>query len=567
MSKKTLVILSILFMVIGFASIATNLIINGNTKVGYDENNFKSNVVFTKAETLTGTAVINGDEKNIDFESIKLEDINQTTILDFDVANKSREYDSSVTITCGLKEEFTSFNEYLDINMSLPSPFDLLAGETKSGRLTVTLKKAYDQALQTSAELKCTLTATPLERDSKGNEYVKPLYKDKVLNGADPVLDDEGKLVPVKIASDGTVIAADTTEEWYNYTNKEWANAVILNDGVTQATGDTIPETDIESYFVWIPRYKYQIFDDGKYTNAVDSKPTESIAKTINIEFENKDTELSTGSTKDSWLTHPAFTNFDVNGIWVGKFETSKNNNQIQIKPNVSSWRNENVKTFFMESLNYNTNLISHMMKNTEWGAVAYLSHSKYGINTEMRINNNSSFLTGYAAVDGTDQSNYPGTYGVDASKTLPYNTTIGVTASTTGNITGVYDMSGGAREYVAGYTSGSVASSGFVASDLTTYSKYLDVYSNNSDVNTYNNRILGDATGEMGPFYSYFDGDNITRNHNSWYNDNSDFVGSASWFYRGGLYDDGVIAGQFYFHRASGGSYVGVGSRLVLAF
>ena len=55
--------------------------------------------------------------------------------------------------------------------------------------------------------------------------------------------------------------------------------------------------------------------------------------------------------------------------------------------------------------------------------------------------------------MDGTDQSNYPGTYGVDASKTLPYNTTIGVTASTTGNITGVYDMSGGAREYVAGYS------------------------------------------------------------------------------------------------------------------
>lgn len=568
MSKKTLVILSILFMVIGFASIATNLIINGNTKVGYDENNFKSNVVFTKAETLTGTAVINGNEKNIDFESIKLEDINQTTILDFDVANKSREYDSSVTITCGLKEEFASFNEYLDINMSLPSPFDLLAGETKSGRLTVTLKKAYDKSLQTSAELKCTLTATPIERDSKGNEYVKPLYKDKVLNGADPVLDDEGKLVPVKIASDGTVTAADTTEEWYNYTNKEWANAIILTDGVTHNIGDTIPETDIESYFVWIPRYKYQIFDEGKYTNVVDSKPTESIAKEIKVEFESRTALPSNGSTKDSWLTHPAFTNFDVNGIWVGKFETSRNNNQIQVKPNVSSWRNENVKTFFMESLNYNTNLVSHMMKNTEWGAVAYLSHSKYGINTEVRINNNSSFLTGYAAADGTDQSSYLGTYGTDASVTLPYNTSTGYKASTTGNITGVYDMSGGSWEYVAAYMPSSSDTSGFNSSEFASYSKYFDIYPSDSSDKSFNNRILGDATGEMGPFYYYEEKNGVKYYHNSWYADNLEFLDSSKpWFNRGACHNEGVLAGIFTFSKGTGtkGSYGG--SRLVLAF
>ena len=30
----------------------------------------------------------------------------------------------------------------------------------------------------------------------------------------------------------------------------------------------------------------------------------------------------------------------------------------------------------------------SHMMNNREWGAVAYLSHSAYGINNEIRINN-----------------------------------------------------------------------------------------------------------------------------------------------------------------------------------
>ena len=38
------------------------------------------------------------------------------------------------------------------------------------------------------------------------------------------------------------------------------------------------------------------------------------------------------------------------------------------------------------------------MMKNTEWGAVAYLSHSAYGSQTSVRINNNSAYITGYAA-------------------------------------------------------------------------------------------------------------------------------------------------------------------------
>ena len=56
----------------------------------------------------------------------------------------------------------------------------------------------------------------------------KIAYEDKILNGAVPVLKDE--LVPVNISSDGTVTKANISKEWYNYTNKEWANAVILFD-------------------------------------------------------------------------------------------------------------------------------------------------------------------------------------------------------------------------------------------------------------------------------------------------------------------------------------------------
>ena len=185
----------------------------------------------------------------------------------------------------------------------------------------------------------------------------------------------------------------------------------------------------------------------------------------------------------------------------------------------------------------------------------------------DIRINNNSDYLTGYAAADGTNQSTYPGTYGTTSDVTLAYNTTTGVKASTTGNITGVYDMSGGAWEYMASYRDTTLGSSGFDASTITNYdSKYFDVYSNSSNDYDYSKRILGDATGEMGPFYDYTTG-TWTGHYNNWYADYSYFVYSSyPWFVRGGYYYYGVLAGPFGFAYDTGGSDSYFGFHLVLA-
>ncbi len=572
--KKRNVMIIVFMLIIGFAAVSTTLVINGNLNIGYNEENFSSSVVYTRAETEDGTAEINKNDKNITFETNKLENVNQSATLEFDVTNKSRNYDANVTIKCGLKNEFEMFSEYLNIETDIVSPFKLESSETKTGRLVVTLKKAYNEEMETRIEMSCELVAEPLERETLGEEY-KSIYKEKILNGADPVVKE--KLIPVEISNNGEVRYADTSKEWYKYENKKWANAVILNEGVTYNVGDTIQESDIESYFVWIPRYKYQIFDEGNYTEAIEGTPIESIAKEIQIEFESNSTAPSTGTTKGEWLTHPAFTNFDVNGIWVGKFETgykgatSKAESQVNsidetkviVKPNVYSWRNSTVSNMFKTAYNYNRDLDSHMMKNTEWGAVSYLSHSKYGINTEVRINNNSAYLTGYAA---TEQASSIGESGTDSTKTLPYNTETGYKASTTGNVTGVYDMSGGSWEYVAGYMPSSYDASGFTSAELNTYAKYLDIYPANSTINSYNNRILGDATGEMGPFYFYADKDGNKRYHNNWYSDNSYFISSIyPWFDRGGFSYGSTLSGQFLFGRVTGGIYVEGGSRLVL--
>ena len=123
-------------------------------------------------------------------------------------------------------------------------------------------------------------------------------------------------------------------------------------------------------------------------------------------------------------------------------------------------------------------------------------------------------------------------------------------------------------KEYVAGYMSGQLGSSGFSATTLANYdSKYYDVYSSSSTMTSYQYRILGDATGEMGPFKTYLDGDNNSRYHNSWYGDYSYFVDSTyPWFDRGGYYACGVLAGQFNFNRNTGGVNTNIGFRLVLS-
>ena len=549
--------------------------------LGFNTTSFDADVIFTRAETPYGKASIGESKKEITFETEKLENVNQTSVLEFDVTNKSKDYDASVTINCGLTEEFKSYSEYVRIDTDLLNPFELLSGSTKTGQVTVEMIKAFNEELTKDIQFECKLIATPKERDTLGEEYIPSTkYVDPILNGADPVIKEN--LIPVTIADNGEVTYANTNKEWYNYENKEWANAVILVDSPSKKyqEGNIISENDIESYFVWIPRYRYQIFDEGNYTTYIESKPTESIAREIQIEFESNSTNPSAGSKQGEWLTHPAFTNFDVNGLWVGKFETGyegatsidtaqvneENPNKIIIKPNVYSWRNSTVSNMFKTAYNYERNLDSHMMKNTEWGAVAYLSHSKYGINTEVRINNNSNYLTGYAATDGTDQSSSLGTYGTTSDITRPYNTETGYKASTTGNITGIYDMSGGAWEYVAGYMPGSNDQSGFTLTELTTYSTYLDFYPANATVTSYNGRLLGDATGEMGPFYNYADKDNINRYHNNWYNDYSHFVEyNLPWFHRGGSYMSGVLDGQFFFNGYTGGVYTNEGSRFVL--
>ena len=338
-------------------------------------------------------------------------------------------------------------------------------------------------------------------------------------------------------------------DEWYDYNNNKWANA----------------KTKDGSYWVWIPRFEYQI------TNEVTEINT---AGTIDVNF----IQTSRTSPSDSnFYIHPAFRNdssndyanggwdSEISGFWIAKYEmsmedesgnhleTTKENGNVLLndkikmvsKPKVSSWRWINLGNIYTNSYNYDRKKESHLMKNSEWGAVAVLTHSKYGRNgEEISINNSNSFITGSSA-------GRPGASSSDAI--YDYDTVEGQKASSTGNITGIYDLSGGSWERVSAFNSNYQgiyftgneyldAKGEHFAGTGKKSTKYATAYFNNTTEETYGNFDIGTVS---------IQGDIIKevyiKNKDGWFDDISAFVNiEIPFFCRGGYYDNANDAGVF---------------------
>ena len=346
---------------------------------------------------------------------------------------------------------------------------------------------------------------------------------------------------------------------WYSYSSTGeykgmWANAVTVKEANRQtylnaSVGTPISMDDINTMWVWIPRFN--AVTPSNYNGGTQASPG-----AIDVTF-----------VKESETAIDAFTfgTKQLSGFWYGKFETShttlassttanslgctnetcSNANGIIIKPNVTSLRYNSPSNFFfasrsMEQPNNSFGFVStevdtHMNKNNEWGAVAYLTQSIYGrcassiACTEVGINNNSGYITGIGAAPGTSNT---------SSTTNTYDTTVGMEASTTSNIYGIYDMNGGAWEYVMGVYNKTISSSGFAS------------LPNEKYYNNYTATYQGHALTET----AY------------WYSDNASFVNlNLPWFRRGGYHSDGMKAGVFNFDDVNGGSSPYASSHFVI--
>ena len=581
-------IVSILGMSIGYSALNTNLTLSGEAYVRVD-----TDIRITALNTLEAT---NGAYENYNSKytketilmAVTLPNLDSTIIYEATIANKS---DKKYKLVDTILE--STINPNIKFELIGIKVGDFIEAHSE---IKFTIRQSYNSA--------------SLPENKTNNLLIRYTFEqyDPSKNGPNtPELVDG--LIPVLY--DGTNwVSADTLNKWYNYNEQWWANAVTTtetNRAKYQTPGTVIPMSDINTMWVWIPRYEY------KFSNMADQYAGGTITEpgAIDIHFIPK--EGTASSDASNYVIHPAFTFGDqeLSGIWVGKFETS---NQIacsakdgvngtdcdiatlgvQIKPNVSSWRGMRVSTAFTVSremsnpgnaygLN-NTTTNSHMMKNIEWGAAAYLSQSKYGkyannnyssTSKEVYTNNYNGCQTGCSA--GTPSASSSSICLYTYEKNIQ-----GTGASTTGNIYGVYDMSGGAYEYVMGNmkASGNLAqqsgntlsgnqNSGFNGPNYSGVSttggqnypnsKYYDSYKYSTDDSEHSMRyIKGDATYEV----SQGDGKII-----GWYSDYTYFVSTNSpWFMRGGYYNYAANSGIFNAGLNSGRAIPNTSFRIVLA-
>ena len=135
----------------------------------------------------------------------------------------------------------------------------------------------------------------------------------------------------------------------------------------------------------------------------------------------------------------------------------------------------QNSSTKEYEETSASNNIDAHMCKNTEWGTVAMLSASEYGAGVGKMTNE-------------YDTSTYM----------------YGESASTTGNMTGVFGMKSGSAE--AEYVAGGIVS--YMTSSYSLYlinaaPRYVDNYKVNDKTDNYSGYIAGDATYETLKFES----------------------------------------------------------------
>ena len=427
-------------------------------------------------------------------------------------------------------------------------------------------------------------------------------------------------MTPIYWDKDGKEIkvTSENENEWYDYEKQKWANA----------------KTKDGSYWVWIPRYAYKI-ESGCYTNTAGAITVKFLQGTSNKDASNTEIKTTyptvTNGAMQDFVVHPSFIDGKANhfmngewreniaGYWVAKYaagfqasttDESDATKVVNLNDKIAySDKKYSMNTYTINAISQNlkqlpemsypvfkpltyayncittgdaytlskeiatasdfyglnsSNTDSHQMKNSEWGAVAYLTQSSCGRNgIEVSMNNKN-----------LNNLNSKNIYAVTGYSGEIAN---GVGASTTNNLSGIFDLSGCVWEYTTGYITNGNDNLKYGSSYVATTDENADGYKTLSTeyatVYPYDNNNLG-ATYFSKKSSTYGFGDAIletfgrSKNTDGWNSDYTGFVKSNdSFFKRGGR--SGNIeahAGIFAFSGVDGGiTNILIGFRSVL--
>mgnify|MGYP001637409575 CR=1 FL=1 len=430
-------------------------------------------------------------------------------------------------------------------------------------------------------------------------------------------------------------VSDSSKNDWYNYSEKKWANAQTEDGSMwvwIPRYAYKINKSNQTFDVVFLVGTTDNYYDkDGKLQTAKRQTSETDIPDAtkdyvVHPAFTN---ESNIGYANGGWKKELA-------GIWVAKFEAgyfdknlvdadkekySSSVNYSQTYGYTSAEKNEDARNYLdgvygskttaikyptfqggkysMNYINHNdafniskaiagdSNNIyglksnstdSHLIKNSEWEAVSYLGQSQYGLNgTNIRINNltlNNSVKTIYAVTGYASKTSDDAGATSSTSDVYKWTEKGGQTASCTGTIYGIYDMSGGTWE-----RSAAIVNNG--NGNLNTYGKAIMNALNNGKSSEYvtvypkgetSGQSLDDASKSNYAANTKIYGDAIRETstaglgQTSWYSDYSYFAGLYDPFFtRGGNCWDRSGAGLFYFGRNDGSSSHDSGFRSVL--
>ena len=613
MNKNKIIILTIIIILIGIASILTTYALDITMTKGTSTNYDMSLTFDISGNVNKELSVEAGKTKTFDIVVNNPYTDTITYGLAYKMLNPTTKPDNLTIAVTNISEN--PYQGTIDANSKKVISLIIVNNSTSNIQVGLTVVNGYKNGGDLIIPEGYTIISDVYEvkphdpLDNSGANYPN------LVEGLIPVVYNETTKTWVKADTESST----STYGWYDYNNKKWANAILVSNTnrstyQSATAGTEITESDILAYYVWIPRYKYKVWNKDK---AVGTDSYNAQTTGIDIVFEN-DTESTgtisctysfaspsstagspnetcTGANGD-YYTHPAFTFGDnqVKGFWIGKFELSSETPTAtdgggssttltpRILPNVISWTSNNISNFstVIQNMQVSNNIYglstdkstvdSHMLTNMEWGAVAYLTNSNYGrcasgSCTEVTINNCTTGITG---IGGDTVSAY-GSSRTCTTEANKYNGEKGVLASTTGNVYGVYDMSGGSREYLMGNMSSTAdvytfnsSKAGFASSWYNSNQKYVNTYANGtieSDQSAYNRGRLGDATGEVVL---------STGGSGGWYNDYARFPYSIyPWFMRGAGSVSASNAGVFNFENDNGTARGGKSARAALVW